>query len=84
MSVRTKTWKVIELGIKPVGKISLCCPHCATDAEMPIAKTASPVIAAIGLGLIFDDPAYRPGEAILPATIRCRACRHTFTQKDIV
>jgi hypothetical protein len=79
---RVKTWDIIELGIIPVGTISLCCPHCGTDAEIPITKTESPVIAAVGLGLIFDNPNYQPGAAVLPETIRCRTCRHIFTRKE--
>jgi hypothetical protein len=80
-NLRLKTWEIIELGIAPAANISLCCPHCAEDAVMPIARTESPVIASVGLGLIFDDPCYRPGAAVLPVTIRCRTCRHTFTRK---
>ena len=80
MGGHRKTWKVVKLGIKPVGTISLICPHCCTDAEMPIAATDSPVIAAIALSLIFDDPTYKPTLPILPMTVRCRTCRRTFTR----
>lgn len=73
-----KTWKVIELGIKPANTIGLCCPHCGTDANIPIARTESPVIASIGLGLIFDDPAYKPQTQVLPTLIKCRYCRRVF------
>ncbi len=77
-----RTWQIVELGIEPTGVISLCCPHCAADAEMPVAKTLSPIIASVGLGLIFDNPSYRPGAAVLPETVRCRHCRHIFTRKE--
>ena len=76
------TWEVLELGIAPAGSISLCCPHCGKDASMPIIRTQSPIIASIGLGLIFDNPTYNPGAAVLPVTVRCRACRHVFTRKE--
>jgi len=79
---RPRTWEVLQLDITPAGVISLCCPPCGTDAEMPIAHTESPVIAAIGLGLIFDNPSYNPGAAVLPRTLRCRTCRHLFTRTD--
>ena len=75
-----RTWKIIELGIVPVGKIGLCCPHCGIDAEMPIATTKSPVIASLGLDLIFDDPNYNPDD-ILPKRIKCRYCRSIYEQK---
>ena len=74
-----KTWDVLELGMTPTGTISLCCPECGEDAEMPISKPASPVIAAIGLGLIFDNPTYVPKGAILPTTIKCRTCHRVFS-----
>jgi hypothetical protein len=34
------------------------------------------------LGLVFDNPSYRPKESPLPVTVRCRTCRHLFTRKD--
>ena len=74
----TATWDVLELGINVADTISLCCPKCSADAEMPIAKSHSPIIAAIGLGLIFDDPTYIPEGQLLPSVIRCRHCRETF------
>ena len=83
-NARERTWNVIELGINAIGMISLCCPHCGTDALMPRAATESPIIASIGLGLIFDNPSYNPGAAVLPVTVRCRTCRHVFTRKEAV
>jgi len=73
-----KTWKIIKLGIKPQDDISLICPHCGTDASMPISKIDSPVIASIGLGLIFDNPSYIPQEQILPSIIQCRYCKRIY------
>ena len=80
--VGVKTWKVMKLGIQPVGTISLCCPHCGTDAEMPIGQIESPIIASIGLGLIFDNPSYIPEKDILPITVKCRSCRRVFTTES--
>jgi hypothetical protein len=76
-----RTWKVLELGIAPTSTLSLCCPHCGTDAVMPVGEPDSPVIAAVGLGLIFDNPTYRPAAPILPKTIKCRTCRRVFTTR---
>ena len=75
-----RTWDILDLGIEPAGKIDLCCPHCGVDAEMPIAVVKSPVISALGLDLIFDDPNYHP-TAVLPKKIKCRYCRSIFEQK---
>lgn len=77
-----KTWEVLKLELAPVGKISLICPHCGVDAEMPIGKTQSPVIAAIALALIFDNPSYRPRKRVLPHTVKCRYCKHVFTEGE--
>lgn len=77
-----KTWNILELGITPVETISLCCPSCGTDAEMPIGDTSdNRVIAAFGLNLIFDRPWDAPKTIPLPTTIKCRYCRHIFTSK---
>lgn len=80
---RTKTWDVVVLGITPVGTISLCCPKCGTDAEMPIGDTSqNPVIASVGLSLIFDRPGDAPKDPITPVEVRCRTCRRVFTQNQ--
>jgi len=77
-----KTWKVLELGIEPFETIVLCCPHCGIQAEMPIAKSGSSVIAAIGLGLIFDDASYKPAQPLLPKKIKCRYCKRIYEWDD--
>jgi hypothetical protein len=82
---KQKTWDVLELGIEAVDKIALSCPNCGTDAVMPIGDTSkNPVIAAIGISLIFDRPSATPKVSPLPTTIRCRTCRRVFTRKEEV
>lgn len=78
-----KTWKILELGIEPAGVISPHCPHCGADADLPHAHTESPIIASIGLGLVFDNPAYAPPRPVLPAKIQCRHCRRVFVWKEV-
>lgn len=84
MLKRNKTWKVLRWDNPPDEQkmISLSCRHCGTDADIPIGPTpGGMVIAALGLNLIFDPPGYNPPENFMPTEIRCRTCRHEFTNE---
>lgn len=81
--MRRATWKVLswELpdGKVADGEIELACPLCGQDAVVPTHGAAgSPIIAAIGLALIFDDPGHVPPAEFLPGSIQCRQCRNVF------
>lgn len=67
-------------GFEPTGVIALSC-ECGLDAEMPFREwEGNPVIAAIGLSLVFDKPGMgQPPHAMLPETVQCRKCRRIFT-----
>lgn len=74
-----KTWKVLSWPAQKSGTISLSCPHCGNDAECPTSgQPGSLVIAAIGLGIVFDNPSHTPPENWLPTVIQCRKCRRIF------
>lgn len=80
-----KTWKVLRWDDEPEDKttINLGCPHCGTDAEMPIrANCGMTVIASMGLSLVFDAPSKIPPENYLPNEVKCRYCRRIFTDKE--
>jgi hypothetical protein len=74
--MRTKTWCVLDYG--PEGEtrfyrsISFNCPHCGTEAALPVRGR---VLATTSHGgIVFDND-----DGLLPTTVQCRTCKHTFT-----
>jgi hypothetical protein len=85
--MRKCTWKVVDWASKGKrkadGELELACPRCFHDAFLPTCgKLESPIIAAVGLGLIFDRPSYVPPRGYLPDEIQCRNCRRVFGACD--
>ena len=76
-----KTWKILDWSNRPEGipkgeSISLMCPNCGNDAGLQTAGvTNPPILAIMGMGIVFDPPTYIPPEYWLPKTIQCRKCR---------
>lgn len=86
MSTAVKTWKVLSWLDRPAKTRAymLCCPHCETDQQLEIGDTPGGVIiAALGLGLVFDPPSYSPPTNCMPDTIQCRYCKKIFESGDI-
>ena len=82
-----RTWKTLGWRDKPIKtqSISLICPHCATDAEIDVGHTeGAMIIAAIGLGVIFDPPSYTPRDNFMPDRIQCRKCRRVYDSMETV
>lgn len=77
-----RTWKVLRWDDAPAEQktIALLCPHCFQDAVMPCGEFGSQVIAAIGLGLIFDRAGHVPPANALPTEIQCRKCRKIYSE----
>jgi len=81
-----KTWNVLTWNDKPEATrpIMLCCPKCGSDARLDIGETPGGIIiAAIGLGIVFDPPGYRPPSNFMPDEIKCRTCRKIFSSLEI-
>lgn len=79
---KVKTWDVVRWLNKPAATrtYSLCCPHCGTDAQLELGlMPGAQIIAAIGLGLIFEPAGYVPPDNAMPTELRCRTCRYSFT-----
>lgn len=77
-----KTWNIRKWKNRPEAtqKIGLCCPFCATDAQIEIGvPVGASIIASVGLGLIFDPPRYVPPDNLMPDEIKCRTCRKIFS-----
>jgi hypothetical protein len=77
-----RTWKVLDWPDKPAQTrtLPLCCPHCGHDAHLEMGlMPGAQVIAAIGLGLIFEPAGYVPAKDQMPTTIKCRHCRRVFS-----
>lgn len=84
MLKRVKTWRILKWNDRPAvtESIELACPHCWTDAVVPIGPLpGGMIIAAIGLTLVFDPPGYRPPENFLPDELQCRACNKIFSDE---
>lgn len=80
-----RTWKVIQSGdgFNPTDSIFLECPHCGLDAEMPYKPMdGNPVIAAMGLALIFDRNPKTMPHRVLPKEVQCRQCRRVFVHDE--
>jgi hypothetical protein len=87
MSNNVKRWGVVAWADKPqkTEEIPLCCPNCASDAILEIGETpGATIIAAIGLGIIFDPAGYTPPKNFLPDEIQCRTCRKIFSAFEAV
>jgi hypothetical protein len=79
-----RTWDVLSWPDKPesVRRVFLTCPKCGTDAAVDMGETPGGLmIAAIGLGIVFDPPGYIPPDNFMPPELRCRHCRRIFTSK---
>ena len=80
-----KTWKILDWSNRPEGipkgeSISLMCPNCGNDAGLQTAGvTNPPILAIMGMGIVFDPPTYIPPEYWLPETIQCRKCRIIYS-----
>lgn len=77
-----KTWKVLRWDDEPPTKraLFLACHLCENDAQIEIGPTpGGRIIAALGLGLIFDPADYKPPENFMPTEIQCRHCRKIFS-----
>ena len=80
-----KTWKILSWSNRPEGipegePIPLMCPNCETDADLRTAGvTNPPILAIMGMGIVFDPPTYKPPEYWLPETIQCRKCRIIYS-----
>ena len=77
-----KSWKVLRWDDQPeqIGDgLMLACSNCGNDALMPTGIFKSPVIAAIGLSLVFDNPSYVPEENLMPSEVQCRKCKTIWT-----
>ena len=73
MSMRVKTWKIIDYGDVPetASTIEFTCVKCGREAMLPVTGCA---IAQSGSALIFDI-----GDYAMPRTIQCRKCGRVFT-----
>jgi hypothetical protein len=77
--MRVATWKVLDWDAEPDGRLLLACPKCKREAYLPTSgPPGSPVIAAVGLSLIFDKAGHVPPDSFIPKAIQCRACRNVF------
>lgn len=75
--MRQRTWKVLRWDNEPEIKydLELACNQCGYDAHMPVGDHGGLLIAAIGLGLVFDPPGHIPPANFMPTEIQCRKCR---------
>lgn len=76
-----RTWKVISWPKRPkqiTNWVPLDCP-CGYEANCP-ASTDAPIIAAMGMRLVFDPPNYEPPANYLPDEIKCRKCGRIFSK----
>lgn len=73
MSMRVKTWKIIDFGDVPetASRVEFTCIKCGRDAMLPVTGLA---IAQAGQGLVFDNRHHS-----MPRTIQCRKCGRVFT-----
>jgi DNA-directed RNA polymerase subunit RPC12/RpoP len=72
MSMRVKTWKIIDRGGVPELALSIdyTCMHCGREAELPVVGLA---LAQIDSAVVFDIGHYE-----MPAVIQCRKCGHVY------
>lgn len=79
--VRRRTWALLDWPDKPerVTSIELACPKCGREAFLSIGDPGALIIAAIGLGVIFDPPGHVPPTNFMPTAIRCRGCRTVWS-----
>jgi hypothetical protein len=79
-----RTWKIVAWPGKPKKIttrqfVSLDCERCGCEAECPVIN-APPVIAAKGMGMIFD---YIPKGGLgrsRPKMIQCRNCGRRYVR----
>ena len=77
---KRRTFKVLNEDFLADGGIDLICPGCGIEAEVPTRGHAeSPVIASLGLNVIFENPSYVPPPNWMPKMIQCRYCRRIFS-----
>ena len=79
-----KTWKVLRFDCQqpaPAQEITveMTCPGCRATAMLTMMEPGNPVIASIGLNLVFDDPDFTPPHKFMPEEIQCRSCRKIFS-----
>lgn len=75
-------WKVVRLGIKPETTIDIPCDVCGWDSTVPCRKPSSPVIAAVGTMLIYDNAWADMGRQNLPTEIQCPHCKTKFEYSE--
>ena len=82
-----KTWKILDWSNRPEcilegEPVPLMCPNCETDADLRTAGvTNPPILAIMGMDIIFDPPTYKPPKYWLPKTIQCRKCRIIYSSE---
>lgn len=83
--MRVPTWKVLRWDNAPPDpdRYELACPKCCYSAMMPIGDCGALLIAAIGLGLIFDPPGHIPPRGFMPSEVQCRNCRTIWESSDV-
>lgn len=82
--MKRRTWKVIKWLVRPkyiATWIPLDC-ICGYEAECP-ASTKTPIIAVMGMSLIFDQPDYIPPKGFLPDIIKCRKCGRIYSGEKL-
>ena len=78
-----RKWKVVQWTGKPedvAAWVPLDCP-CGYEAKCP-ASVRAPIIAAVGMRLVFDPPDYQPPENYLPDIIKCRKCGRMYSSRE--
>ena len=78
-----RTFKIPSTDRPELDTICLICPNCETPAEVPIyIKPESLPIASLGLGVVFDNPAYDPPKDWLPKELQCRNCKTIYFEEE--
>jgi len=79
--MKHRTWKVLKWDNPGtiIDWIPLPC-KCGYEADCP-TNVDLPIIAMIGMGLVFDPPNYEPPPNFMPNEIQCRRCKRIYTDE---
>jgi len=80
------TWKVVQWSDKPERTrwVPLQCA-CGRDADCEVADVPGVlIIAAIGMGLVFDPPSFPPPANFMPEELQCRKCGRVYSSEPAV
>jgi hypothetical protein len=77
--MRQRTYKILKWNNRPerTMRVPLNCNGCEREAMLEIGAEGPALLAAKGLGMIFDTNAATPKNR-LPNVIKCRSCMREF------